>query len=167
MVITYQGNLISAVFHSTSSGTTENAKDVWGGDIPYLKSVDSSVDKDSPKYFSDYSINLTEFQNILKNNYPDIDFDNKLVSDVLHSEGGSVKSIKIYNKLLSGNDIRNIFNLQSSNFNIEQKDNSIYFKVYGYDQCVRMSQYDANFLAKKGYNYKDILLHYYTDVEIK
>ena len=30
-----------------------------------------------------------------------------------------------------------------------------------------MSQYGANGMAKEGYNYKEILLHYYYGVEIK
>ena len=30
-----------------------------------------------------------------------------------------------------------------------------------------MSQYGANGMAKEGYNYQDILKHYYTNIEIK
>ena len=73
----------------------------------------------------------------------------------------------MYNKLFTGNEIRNTFKLQSSNFNIEIKEDNIHFNVYGYGHGVGMSQYGANFLAKKGYDYRDILSHYYTDVDIK
>lgn len=167
LMIYYQNKPIKAVYHSTSSGKTENSKDVWANDLPYLKSVDSSVDKESPKYVSEFTVTLSEFISILKNKYNDIDFNNEIFSDITRSEGGGVKEIKLFNKKLTGNEIRSIFNLRSSNFNIESNDNNIYFKVFGYGHGVGMSQYGANFLAKKGYNYKDILLHYYTGVDIK
>ena len=165
--IYYQNKPIKAVYHSTSSGKTENSADVWGSDMPYLKSVDSSFDKDSPKYVSKYSLSLHEFKSVLKDKYKDIDFNNEIFSDIIRSEGGSVKEIKLYNKLFTGNEIRNTFKLQSSNFNIEIKEDNIHFNVYGYGHGVGMSQYGANFLAKKGYDYRDILSHYYTDVDIK
>ena len=43
-IITYNGAPIDAVYFSRSSGKTENASDVWGKNVPYLVSVDSSVD---------------------------------------------------------------------------------------------------------------------------
>lgn len=33
----YDGKLIEAVYHSSDGGATEDAKNVWGGDVPYLK----------------------------------------------------------------------------------------------------------------------------------
>ncbi|WP_042142508.1 SpoIID/LytB domain-containing protein [Paucisalibacillus sp. EB02] len=40
VVATYNGDLISAVYHSTSGGITSNNEDVWSsGPIPYLRSV--------------------------------------------------------------------------------------------------------------------------------
>ena len=38
-VILYNNNLIDAVFFSTSNGYTENSKDVFSSDMPYLVSV--------------------------------------------------------------------------------------------------------------------------------
>lgn len=40
-VALYRGEPILAVFHSSSSGRTAEAGDVWSGDVPYLRSVDS------------------------------------------------------------------------------------------------------------------------------
>ena len=47
-IMTYNDEIISAVFHSTSSGMTESAVDVWGADVPYLQSVASTGDEESP-----------------------------------------------------------------------------------------------------------------------
>ena len=47
-VITYDGETITAAFHAISCGQTFSAEEVWGKDVPYLKSVTSAGDKLSP-----------------------------------------------------------------------------------------------------------------------
>jgi stage II sporulation protein D len=46
-VLMYGGNLVNAVFHSSSGGSTENSGDLWSQQLPYLVSV-PDVDQDSP-----------------------------------------------------------------------------------------------------------------------
>ena len=46
-------------------------------------------------------------------------------------------------------------------------DRDIVFSVLGYGHRVGMSQYGANAMADAGKTYKEILCHYYSDVEIK
>lgn len=48
-VVTYDGQLIGAYFHSGSGGHTESAEYVWGSAVPYLKGV-PDFDQDSPHY---------------------------------------------------------------------------------------------------------------------
>ena len=38
-VLLYMGRLARTVYHSTCGGRTESAKNVWGTDVPYLRSV--------------------------------------------------------------------------------------------------------------------------------
>ena len=45
-------------------------------------------------------------------------------------------------------------------------DNSVVFITRGFGHGVGMSQYGANGMANEGYNYIDILNHYYTNVSI-
>ncbi len=47
-VLTYHGGLAKTLFHSDSGGATAAAKDVWGGDLPYLVSVSDPVPSSSP-----------------------------------------------------------------------------------------------------------------------
>ena len=71
IIMTYEDEPITAVFYSTSSGRTENSKDVWGGDVPYLKSVESMGDDLSPSYESEKIVSVDEFcktLNIKKDN---------------------------------------------------------------------------------------------------
>jgi hypothetical protein len=44
--MTYTGEPITAVFHSTGSGHTESSKDVWGGDYEFHR-LEASMDKRS------------------------------------------------------------------------------------------------------------------------
>ena len=64
-VIYYNNELIDAVYHSLSNGYTEDAKEVWSSDIPYLTSVDSYWDKENKKYKNIVSKDLDDFLNIL------------------------------------------------------------------------------------------------------
>jgi stage II sporulation protein D len=48
-VLTYNGQVIEAVFHSASGGHTENVEDIWSQPIPYLRAV-QDFDAGSPVY---------------------------------------------------------------------------------------------------------------------
>lgn len=47
-VLNYHGKLAKTFFHSDSGGATAAARDVWGGDIPYLLSVSDPIPSSSP-----------------------------------------------------------------------------------------------------------------------
>lgn len=165
-IITYEGEPISAVFHSTSSGRTESSSDVWGSSRPYLQSVESSADEKSPKYASSKTVSLEEFKNIIKQENSDANFDLSLISDVKTTEGGAVSTIKIGGVEFKGTKIRELFNLRSANFTIDVIDNDVVFDVRGYGHGVGMSQYGADFMAKSGSDYTQILKKYYQGVKI-
>ena len=74
--------------------------------------------------------------------------------------------IKIGNKVLTGNEARNIFELKSTKFEIEKNGDEIYFNVLGYGHGVGMSQCGSDSLAKQGETCEEIIHHYYKNVEI-
>ena len=67
LVITYQGDLINAVFHSSSGGRTEDSGNVWKYQLPYLVSV-ADYDQHNPMY--EWGISFDNLQ--LKNAFPEI-----------------------------------------------------------------------------------------------
>ena len=67
---------------------------------------------------------------------------------------------------IPGTKIRSIFSLRSCSFDINFDGENVVFKVRGYGHGVGMSQYGAKIMAQAGKNYKEILLHYYTNCEI-
>ena len=166
-IITYNNEVISAVFHSTSSGRTESSKDVWGGDRPYLVSVESPGDLYSPKFKSEKTVSLDEFKKVVSDNVENVDFSKELVGEIVRSEAGGIISISVGGVEIKGSKLRNLFDLRSSNINITVSGDSVSFDVTGYGHGVGMSQYGANYLASQGMGYVDILKTYYQGVEIQ
>ena len=165
--ITYNNMPILAVYHAISYGKTEDAKNIWGKDYPYLKSVASYGDKLCDGYISTVSITKENFKELLKEK---IDFSKHSEITVLEPEcsnAGTVKTIKICNTEFKGSEIREIFSLRSSNFTIECKDEGFNFTVYGYGHSVGLSQTGAEYMANEGNNFKKILSHYYKGCKIE
>ena len=152
------------MFFSTSNGYTENSKDVFSSDMPYLVSVSSKWDEtESPAFSSTKEVSKNEFLF----NLGFSDKDNIDITDIKRTESNRVKSIKVNGKTFLGTKIRSIFGLKSTSFKIKITDDKVIFDVNGYGHGVGMSQYGANGMAKEGSNYKEILTHYYKNCEIK
>lgn len=165
-IITYDGVPANTVWHSISSGQTENAADVWGLDVPYLVSVESFEDVSAPDYQSSISFDAIDFVDILSG-ITDQELDTSLaVGEIKRSSAGGVNSIVLLGCEFPGTQIRSAFKLRSTNFDLIFESGTFTFTVRGYGHGVGMSQYGANELAKDGLNYEQILKTYYTGVEI-
>lgn len=163
-IITYDSKPVMAVFHSMGGGKTESSADVWGGDYPYLVSVESPGEEEATNYHSTLTVTFDEFKNKITEKYPDITISSPLdISKPTLTQGGHVKSLIIGGKTIEGTLMRTIFNLRSTKFSLSfsDSDNTVTFSVTGYGHGVGMSQYGANAMAKEGKTYKDILSHYY------
>jgi len=166
-LITYNGEPISAVFHSTSSGYTESAEDVWGNPVPYLVPVKSDGEELSPSYKSQKIVTTDEFRNTVEKNIENTDWSGDLFCNIERTASGGIKEITVGNARIKGTQLRSIFELKSTNITITEENDSITFDVTGHGHGVGMSQYGANYLAKSGMSYVDILKKYYTGVQIE
>ena len=161
--LTYNGEVVNAFFFSTSVGKTENCVDIFGGNLPYLVSVDSSWDEEvSPVFAVEKKYTLNDFYEYLKLPYDDIVNINILDT----TSTGRIKKILINNKEFTGSEVANLLSLRSAFFEINQEADEVIINTKGYGHGVGMSQYGALGMAKHGYNYEEILKHYYTNVEI-
>ena len=155
----YDGELIDAMFFSTSNGYTEDSGEFFSTSLPYLKSVDSSYDKEVSSVFQDSkSISLQEFYERLGLSYQS----SLKITDVSRTNSHRVKSLKINGKEFSGKDVYYKLGLRSSDFEIELVGSNVVIQTKGYGHGVGMSQYGALGMAKKGFSYREILMHYYT-----
>lgn len=171
-VLVYSGELVKhPQFFSTSSGKTENCIDVFSEDIPYLKSIESPGEEIAPKFKSIINIDKSTFINVITNNYKNtaLNYENlqNNIKILSRTEGGAVKEIKLGKVTISGIEFRNLFNINSANFTLNIIENEVIINCTGYGHGVGMSQWGANIMAKEGKNYKDILKHYYSGVNIE
>ncbi|MBO5408957.1 MAG: stage II sporulation protein D [Clostridia bacterium] len=167
-IIIYNGEPISAVFHSTSSGMTENAQDVWGNSVPYLLSVVSEGEEASPRYQETKTFTPEEFIEALNRGEKKVSFSEspaEWFGEWIKNDSGSTKSLTICGIPFLGTELRSLLGLRSTHFEISVAD-IITVTTKGNGHGVGMSQYGANDMAKRGYSYEDILKKYYTGVEI-
>lgn len=171
-ILTYDSlPVMYPMYFSTSSGKTENSKEVFSSQYPYLRSVESPNEESAPNFTTRVVFANDKLVSKFSQSEYKINLDKNKLSSLIRilsrTEGGSVKSIKVGTKTLSGVDVRRILNLNSANFSIEFGKNETVFSVRGYGHGVGMSQWGANAMAKEGKKYDEILKHYYQGVEIK
>lgn len=161
MVMKYNGNVISSYYFAMSNGKTEDVSMVFGGNVDYLKSVDSSWDKDVKNFEVTKTMTKQDFCENLN-----IDCGNIVIGAINRSDSGRVNTIVINNKTFKGTSIRSMLGIRSTDFTIEVKDN-VSITTRGFGHGVGMSQYGAEKMAENGYKYDEILKHYYQNVDIE
>ena len=139
---------------------TESAAAVWGSDIPYLQQVESPGEENAPRYLGEVLVPYAVFRDKLSRSelsgQPSSWFGN-----VHRTESGGVSQIEIGGEMYSGMEIRSLFHLNSTAFDLSVTEDGILFETKGFGHRVGMSQYGANAMAQGGYTYDEILAHYY------
>lgn len=161
--VSYNGDIIYAFFFSTSNGYTEDNKDVFGADLPYLKVVDSSFDAEETDGFKvTTTFSKEEFYNDLGLPYSD----ELIITDVVRTASNRVASLYINGNYFNGISFQYKLGLRSNDYEIVDNGN-IEITTKGFGHGVGLSQYGANALAKRHKNYEEILKYYYQGTELK
>lgn len=168
--ILYDGAPVLAVFHSSSSGTTQDAQTVWSASLPYLQSVETPENEESvPNYLSTASFTGSALREKLLSALPDAKLEgspSNWFTNIQQQPGGTVTKLSVGGVEVAGNRLRTILGLRSACFTISFDGDSVTFSVAGYGHGVGMSQYGANVLADGGMGYQEILEWYYTGAEV-
>lgn len=175
IVITYERKPILAMYFSSSGGHTENYTDVWGDKTcAYLQSVPS---KNEQAYSFFDTVFVQEFHNWtvlseLRSAGYSIQCDSAQllgsVQNIVRSDTGRVISMEIGGVQIPGTAVRECLGLRSTHFYFQGNANGgINIITIGFGHGVGMSQCGAAAMAEEGYDYADILHHYYTDVELE
>ncbi|MGB7712677.1 MAG: SpoIID/LytB domain-containing protein [Microcoleus sp.] len=171
-VLTYNSQIILAVFHSASGGHTENVEDVWTEPLPYLRAV-PDFDQGAPVYQwketftrDQMSSKISGVGNVISMKPERTTAYGSILTMKVVGDGGS--------RVMSGADLRRVLNLRSTRFTVIPQYGGIFnarnggqpptgFQVAGkgFGHAVGMSQWGAYNLARQGYGYQQILLHYY------
>ncbi len=162
--VNYEGKIALTLYTAISGGKTENVKNLWGKEYPYLTPVESVGDLLSQNYLTTADFKKEQLTEKIPK-IADIPA-SKWFSSPSYSESGTVLSYSFGEVTLTGKEIRSALNLRSANFDVTAKDDQFTFTVRGYGHLVGMSQYGANYMAQQGNDYKEILKWYYKGTEV-
>ncbi|MBI3611050.1 MAG: SpoIID/LytB domain-containing protein [Nitrospirae bacterium] len=173
LVLTFGGKLILSAYHSTSAGPTEDASEVWGLELPYLKGVNCPFDRNSPYYQWNKAVPMDTLQEtLLTAGYPVGTLAS--VTPFRWTEAGRISQIRFLHSqgelILKAEDLRRILGyaeLPSTQFRIEKIGREIRIQGRGYGHAVGLCQWGAKEMAEMGYSYDKILKYYYPGVRIQ
>lgn len=158
-----EGEYIDALYHQVSIGTTVSAKEMYGKEVSYLVSVDSSFDVESKDYMSITQMAYGQVVDKLKTK--DIIINKEDLKEQLivkdKTELGYVKTVNIGDQSLSGEEWKELFSLNSTNFYLEDFEGTLRTICLGKGHGIGMSQYGANAMANEEKTYVEILKTYY------
>lgn len=166
-VLTYQGEVLTAYFHATCAGRTEDASQLWNIDLPPLKGVACNFCKESPHFNWHYVFTKEEIKEklnaagykIKKINGLRIDsrdLSERVTGLIVTSGADEIK--------VPGKDFRSILGpnlIRSTNFGVSVVKDDVVFEGFGWGHGVGLCQWGAYFMAKQGADYKQILAFYY------
>lgn len=174
-VLTYDGQLIESVFHSSSGGCTENVEEVWSSPRAYLRHV-QDYDYDAPVY--QWTVSFTAEQ--LRQRITGVGNVLRFVPEQVTRSCGRIVSMRVEgdagSRVLRGSELRDAFGLRSTFFTVQPTMGSVastqrvasapvQFEVQGqgFGHGLGMSQWGAYALAQNGNTYHQIVQYYYSN----
>ena len=183
LVLTYNGSLIDALFHTDSGGMTEDSEAVWGTKLPYLRAVREPEVETQPWTITlpqaTVSARLSSSKgaerkigDIKKIELGGLHFNDRQADMTLgRTRSGRVRTAIFIGRngalSVTGNELRKLFGLHSTMFTLKLEHDNVVFQGYGSGHGLGLSQFGAKRLADKGETAAQILKHYYTGVDIK
>ena len=162
--MTYEGDVILALFHAISPGKTQNSEEVWESPLPYIKSKSAPGDSLSPDFDSTITVTCQKIREIFSVE-PHIK-DSEIIDIFSLSDSSYIKEIPLGENVVTAGDVASKLSLRSPYFTAEYKEGNYIFKVKGYGHGLGMSQYSADYMARQGSTYDEILRHFYSCIEI-
>ena len=190
LILTYNGQPAVTYYSAACGGHTENVKDVFptnGKDLPYLSGVkdgDEPYCSIAPKFNWVEEYTEQTFLSRLKaaGQIDNINYEIDDIQVASRFESGRVNELDITLKSADGDDkivslygnnirsvIRNANNsgiLRSNLFDISMDDGIVTITGKGNGHGVGLCQWGSIYLSRIGWNYKDILSHYFPGTQI-
>lgn len=172
-VLTYHGEPILAVFHSTAGGRTATAGEVWGRDLPYLRIVDVDDEDEAPHTYWRTAFSSEDLQLVFETAGVRVGRIEEL-RVTSRTSSGRVEALAVHGSdriaSLRGSDLRSILgglSLRSTLFEVRKADSGFAFVGSGNGHGVGMSQWGARAMARRGVAYPKILETFYPGARIE
>lgn len=171
-VLTFEGSVIPAFFHSSCGGHTEASENVWSMKLPYLRGVECTYCMSSPSVIWEQTIPRSKIESILGSaGYRVRGL--KEIRPISRNRSGRITSLELvsgegrttiqtvtFRKLMGYGVIR------STGFEVKLTDEGFTFIGVGYGHGVGLCQWGAKRRAEEGFSYREILSYYYPGTRI-
>ncbi len=191
VLVTYNGNVCFTPYFASASTGTASSADVWGGERAWLQAVDSPYDQSVATHWNTNGATsgtarfaratlLQRIKDKLGLDLTDVDPNQWFSIQSANAYGwvakirvgpeGSGQTVKgtwFRENLLAGQSVDGR-SLRSQCFTVsyDAELDCFLFDVYGYGHGCGMSQWGAVGYAQNGWNYQQILTHYFTGTTI-
>lgn len=171
-VLTYDGKVIQAFYHSSCGGHTEASKNVWGSSLPYLQGVECSYCLTAPSTKWEITLSLKKLESLLKNSGYQIvglreiktgqrNRSGRLTDLTLLSAKGALPISAVNFRKAIGYMV-----IKSTSFEVRANGDAITFTGKGYGHGVGLCQWGARQRAMDGFDYQEILSYYYPGTKL-
>ena len=153
-ILTVDGELKLVPYHEISAGETRDGEEAFhDSQYAYLKSVDSSADKDAAEYLSSTYVSEQQLP--------------KELAISSRDKRGYVQSLMADDNILEGTAFASGMGIASPAFSMQKLDGRIRFLSKGKGHGLGFSQYGGDVLAKEGITWQEILHIYFPLMEIE
>lgn len=153
-ILTVDGELKLVPYHEISAGETRDGEEAFhDSQYAYLKSVDSSADKDAAEYLSSTYVSEQQLP--------------KELAISSRDKRGYVQSLMADDNILEGTAFASGMGIASPAFSMQKLDGRIRFLSKGKGHGLGFSQYGGDVLAKEGKTWQEILHIYFPLMEIE
>lgn len=163
VIVDESGELIETLFHSNSGGQTANASDVWGKEISYLTSVEDTFSVGGKNHTWEKYIKQREWFNYFKSKGVNTK-DESVKHELLNFSQKEGRKKDILGIPLT--TIRKDFKLKSTYFDIQEWGGEVKLNGKGYGHGVGMSQEGAIKMCEDGYEYWQVIEHYFKGAKV-
>ncbi|HEX5773290.1 MAG TPA: SpoIID/LytB domain-containing protein [Geomobilimonas sp.] len=171
-VLTYDGNVIQAFYHSNCGGHTEASENVWGFPLPYLRGVDCAYCETAPSLKWEQTLSLKKIESQLKNSGYQVaglrdirlgrrNASGRLVDLMLVTATGRQTMPATRFRMAIGSTV-----IKSTNFEVRIAGENAMFSGAGYGHGVGLCQWGAKQRASDGFDYREILSYYYPGTQL-
>ena len=153
-ILTVDGELKLVPYHEISAGETRDGEAAFHDpQYAYLKSVDSSADKDATEYLNSTYVSEQQLP--------------KDLTISLRDKSGYVQSLMADENIVEGTAFASGMGIASPAFSMQKLDDRMRFLSKGKGHGLGFSQYGGDALAKEGKTWQEILHIYFPLMEIE
>ena len=169
-VLMYQNAYIEAKYTAVSAGKTLSGSEISEEKYAYLAAVDCPEDIKSTDYLRVETFTYKDFVKKIKSGYEQVGLHEEApfqdIQIVSKTDSGYVTKIQAGNVIMSGTEFAKILGLSSAAMTIENSNGKIKITTKGLGDGMGVSLYTADFMAKQGSSYEQILKAFYSGITI-